>query len=141
MNDSLIFRVTARFMLPLLLLLTLFMVMRGHNQPGGGFIGGLLASSSLLIYMLAFGVDAARRALPFHYRALAPTGVTISAVSALLSWFAGKPFQTGLWLPQAIPGIGSIGTPVIFDIGVCLTVLGVVALVAFTLAEAEEVEP
>jgi len=141
MNDSLIFRVTARFMLPLLLLLTLFMVVRGHNLPGGGFIGGLLASSGLLIYMLAFGIDAARRALPIEYRALAPSGVLLAALSASSSWLAGRPFQTGLWLPQPIPGIGKLGTPVVFDMGVCLTVLGVVALVAFTLAEIDEVAP
>lgn len=141
MNDSLIFRVTARFMLPLLMLLTLFMLVRGHNLPGGGFIGGLVAASALIIYMLAFGVEDARSALPLNYRALACVGVLIAALSACASWLAGLPFQTGLWLPVAIPGIGKIGTPVVFDTGVCLTVLGVVALIAFSLAEVEEALP
>jgi multicomponent Na+:H+ antiporter subunit B len=139
MNDSLIFRVTARLLLPLLLLLALFMLIRGHNLPGGGFIGGLLAASSLIIYMLAFGIEDARRALPVSYRALTAVGVLIAGLSGASSWLAGLPFQTGLWFPYPIPGIGKIGTPVIFDLGVCLTVLGVMALIAFALAEVEEV--
>lgn len=128
-------------MLPVLLLLTLYMLVRGHNLPGGGFIGGLLAASGLIIYMLAFGVEDTRRALPLNYRVLAASGVLLSALSACSSWLVGRPFQTGLWFPYPIPGIGKIGTPVIFDVGVCLTVLGVMALIAFALVDTAEVDP
>lgn len=139
MNDSLIFRVTARLLLPLLLLLTLFMLIRGHNLPGGGFIGGLIAAAGLVIYMLAFGLEAARSVLPLNYRVVLASGILVAALSGVSSWLAGLPFQTGLWFPYRIPGIGKIGTPVIFDVGVCLTVFGVMALVAFALAEIEEI--
>jgi multicomponent Na+:H+ antiporter subunit B len=139
MTNSLIFQVSARLLFPLLLLLTLFMLVRGHNLPGGGFIGGLIASSGLLIYLLAFGLREARAALPVDYRRVVCCGVLIAVLSAASSWLAGLPFQTGLWLPDPIPGIGKLGTPLLFDVGVCITVFGVVALIAFALAEAEEV--
>ncbi len=64
--NTLIFRTVAPFLTALMLLFSVFVLLRGHNEPGGGFIGGLIAASGLAIYGIARGVGAVRRALFFH---------------------------------------------------------------------------
>lgn len=122
-------------MLPLLLMLSIFMLFRGHNLPGGGFIGGLLASSAIILQMVAFGPKVARRILPVNYLILAAFGVFFGALWGLPALFAGLPYMQAFWLPEPIPGVGKIGTPVLFDIGVYFTVIGVTTKIALLLVE------
>lgn len=135
MYDSVILRTIAKIMLPVLFLLALFMVVRGHNLPGGGFIGGLLAASGLILQIVAFGPATVRKILPIGYLQLAAFGVGFAAVWGLLGMVAGQPYMTAFWIPDPIPGIGKIGTPVLFDVGVFLTVIGVTTQLALVLAE------
>jgi multicomponent Na+:H+ antiporter subunit B len=141
MYDSIILRTIAKLMLPLLLLLSLFMVVRGHNLPGGGFVGGLLAASAVILQIVAFGPHRARELIPINYLRLAAWGVVFAATWGLLGLLAGQPFMTAFWLPMPIPGIGKIGTPVLFDIGVYLTVTGVTSQLALVLAEEPQLYP
>ncbi|MCS6889500.1 MAG: Na+/H+ antiporter subunit B [Chloroflexus sp.] len=133
--DSLILRTISRLMMPLLLLLSIFMLLRGHNLPGGGFIGGLLASSAIILQIVAFGPKTARRILPVNYLLLAAFGVFFGAIWGLPALFAGLPYMQAFWLPEPIPGVGKIGTPVLFDIGVYFTVIGVTTKIALLLVE------
>ncbi len=135
MYDSIVLRTVARFMLPLLFLLSVFMLIRGHNLPGGGFVGGLLAASAIILQIIAFGPDYARQAIPVSHLQVAATGVVFTALWGLPGLLTGQPYMTAFWLPEPIPGIGKIGTPVLFDIGVYLTVIGVTTQLAFILAE------
>ncbi|MCU0495257.1 MAG: Na(+)/H(+) antiporter subunit B [Chloroflexaceae bacterium] len=135
MFDSLILRTVAKIMLPILLLLSLFMVVRGHNLPGGGFVGGLLVAVGLILQIVAFGPERTRKILPVSYISVAAFGVIFGAVWGLLGLFAGQPYMAAFWIPQPIPGIGKVGTPVLFDIGVYFTVVGVITQIALTLAE------
>jgi len=135
MYDSIILRTTARLALPLLLLLALFMLVRGHNLPGGGFIGGLLAAAGMILQIVAFGPERAYALLPIDYLKLAAFGVVFAAFWGLLGLFAGQPYMDAFWIPDPIPGIGKIGTPVLFDVGVFLTVIGVTVQLALVLAE------
>jgi multicomponent Na+:H+ antiporter subunit B len=135
MYDSIILRTVARLMLPLLLVLSVFMLLRGHNLPGGGFIGGLVAACAIILQMIAFGPTFARRVLPVSYIAMAGFGVFFGAIWGLPAMFLGEPFMYALWIEEPIPGIGKIGTPVLFDIGVFLTVIGVTTQIALLLAE------
>jgi multicomponent Na+:H+ antiporter subunit B len=141
MYDSIILRTVAKVMLPVLLLLSLFMLVRGHNLPGGGFIGGLLASAGLILQMVAFGPDKARTIIPISYLNLAAVGVIFAASWGLLGLFTGQPYMTPFWLKEPVPGIGKIGTPFLFDIGVYLTVIGVTTQLALVLAEEPELYP
>lgn len=141
MYDSLILRTVARLMLPLLIVLSLFMLFRGHNEPGGGFIGGLLAASALVLRIISDGPDSARRTFPVNYLVLAATGVLFAVAWGLLGLLAGAEFMKGLWLDVAVPGIGKIGTPMLFDIGVYLTVVGITTHIALMLAEEPELYP
>jgi len=135
MRPSLILRVGARHLLVLLLLFSVFELLRGHNAPGGGFIGGLLAASGYALYMLAYDVASAQRLLRVQPITLVGGGLLVAAISGVLALLTGRPFLTGLWYARPIPGIGQISTVLTFDIGVYLVVLGTTLLIVFTLAE------
>ncbi|MCG8353201.1 MAG: Na(+)/H(+) antiporter subunit B [Chloroflexales bacterium] len=135
MYDSLILRVATRILLPLLLLLSLYMLLRGHNLPGGGFIGGLLAATAIILVIVAYGPSYAKKAIPVNYLGLAAFGICFAAVWGLLGLFTGAPYMSSFWIPEPIPGIGKIGTPFLFDIGVYITVLGVTTQLALMLSE------
>lgn len=135
--SSLILSVATRFMLPLLLLFSLFLLLRGHNDPGGGFSGGLVAASAFVLYVFAFGVEQARHAIGIDPRTLIGAGILVSLASGFAPLLLGKPFLTGLWGELFVPGFGTfaIGSPLFFDIGVFLVVIGIVTVIIFTLAE------
>jgi multicomponent Na+:H+ antiporter subunit B len=135
---SVILSAAARLLFPLLLLFSLFLLFRGHNDPGGGFVGGLVAATAYALLSLTGGVDAARRLLPGRPELLVGTGLLLALGSGLLSLAAGRPFMTGLWADFALPVVGKPGTPVLFDTGVYVTVLGIVLLILFTLQEEDE---
>jgi multicomponent Na+:H+ antiporter subunit B len=141
MYDSLILRTVARLMLPLLLLLSLFMLVRGHNLPGGGFIGGLLAASAIILQIVALGPDKTRALFPISFLNLAAIGVIFAATWGLLGLVKGQPYMAAIWLKQPLPGIGKLGTPFLFDIGVYMTVIGVTTQLALILAEEPELYP
>jgi multicomponent Na+:H+ antiporter subunit B len=134
---SLILSTAARYLLPLLLLFSLFILIRGHNEPGGGFIGGLIAAAAFSLNAIAFDARSTRRTLRVDPRMLIPTGLSIALVSGMISVFFGEPFMTGKWFRVFIPGLEQldIGTPLVFDCGVYLLVLGVALTMILTLAE------
>jgi multicomponent Na+:H+ antiporter subunit B len=117
--------------MPLLLLFSVFLLMRGHNQPGGGFVGGLVAAAAFALYALAFGVPRARQALLVQPLTLLGAGLLIALVSGLPAVVRDQPFLTASWMSGPV----ALGTPVLFDIGVFLVVAGVVVMMIFSLAE------
>lgn len=134
---SSILQTAVRFLMPLLLLFAVFLLMRGHNQPGGGFVGGLVVAASFILYLIAFGVDASRRALLVRPSTLLGVGPLIALISGLPGVVAGQPFMTALWTTVTTGStVVHVGTPLVFDIGVFLAVIGVVLTIVFTLAEA-----
>jgi len=139
---SVIFSAASRIVSPILLVLGLYALWRGHHLPGGGFIGGLAAAAAFLVVQLAEGPAAARRMLRVSPLHLMATGVLIAAVAGLPGLFLNDSFLTANWLPDwSVPLIGSIhiGTPLVFDIGIFLTVIGFTLV--NTLTWAEEVPP
>lgn len=135
---SLILAAATRVVFPLLLLFSVFLLFRGHNEPGGGFVGGLVAATAYALLALTGGVPAARRVLPARPEVLIGTGLLAALASGLVGLAAGRPFLTGLWGDVSLPVVGKPGTPVLFDAGVYLTVVGVVLLILFTLQEEDE---
>jgi multicomponent Na+:H+ antiporter subunit B len=133
--SSLILSATARFLMPILLMFSLFLLGRGHHLPGGGFVGGLVASAAFMLYAIAYDVQKARRLLRVDTVALLGAGLCLALGSGLLGLFLGQSFMTGLWAHHPLPIVGKLGTPVVFDMGVYLVVLGATLTVLFTLAE------
>ncbi len=183
---TVILSTAARYTLPLLLLFSIFVLFRGHNDPGGGFVGGLVASAAVTLYVLAYGVEKAQKVLPIDCRRMMAIGLLVAVSSGLLSMLVGKPFMTGLWPSTdmfsstesvadsdshnasddqtkdsaitnetkikndhstgddghgkggeliSLPLVGKPGTPLMFDIGVYLVVIGVTLTIIFQLAE------
>ena len=133
---SSILQTATRMLMPLLLLFAVFLLLRGHNQPGGGFVAGLVVASSFVLYSIAFGVDAARRALLVTPSKLLGVGLLVALASTLPSVVSGQPFMTAQWVELGLAGnVVAIGTPLVFDVGVFLAVVGVVSTIVFTLAD------
>lgn len=137
MITSLILRTATRMLLTVLLLFSLFLLLRGHNAPGGGFVGGLVAGSAFVLYAIAFDPASARRALHIDPRLLIGVGLLVAASGGILSLLRGLPFMTGLWRKWMLPGgtVVEMGTPLLFDIGVYLVVMGVTLTILLSLME------
>lgn len=135
--NSVILQTATRLLIALIMLLSIFLVLRGHNMPGGGFIGGLVAAIAFALYTIAYGVKAAKYSLRFPPQRLIGIGLALAIVSGLFAAFFGEPFLSGVWVTLYL---GSeelkLGTPLLFDIGVYFVVTGIVLLMLFALEEA-----
>ncbi|GMV90083.1 MAG: hypothetical protein AMXMBFR81_30130 [Chthonomonas sp.] len=127
----------ARAMLPLLLVFSLFLLWRGHNEPGGGFTGGLVAAAGFALYAMAFQPRSVRRVIRVDLRTLMGAGLLCAAAAGVIGMAQGKPFMTGVWISWHGPeGIAvEIGTPFLFDVGVYLVVLSVTLSIILSKAE------
>ena len=137
MKSSLILSSTVKYLIPLFMIFSFFLLLRGHNEPGGGFTGGLVAASAFALYSIANGIEEAKIILNTNPINLIASGLFIALASGIISVLNGKSFLTGLWLKYEIPIVGKIGTPLIFDIGVYIVVLGISTMIIFSLAEEE----
>ena len=135
MSSSLL-RTATRLLMPLLLLFALFLLLRGHNEPGGGFVGGLVVAAAFVLYVIAYGLPAGRHALLIEPSTLLGAGLLVALGSGMPAVFLGLPFMTAVWTTV---GLGSmavdVGTPLVFDVGVFLAVIGVVLTIVFNLAD------
>jgi multicomponent Na+:H+ antiporter subunit B len=134
MNSD-ILRTATRLFMPLLLLFAVLLLGRGHNYPGGGFVAGLVVSIAFVLLMMADGVEAARRALIVEPSRLLGLGMLVMLGSALFPALYGRPFLTALWADIGPGGQIAVGSPFVFDLGVCMIVIGVVLTMTFHLAE------
>lgn len=134
---SLILRTATRLLVTLLLLFSLFLLWRGHNAPGGGFVGGLVAAAAFALFAIAYDLHAARRLLRIDPRTLIGAGLLVAAGSGVTALLRGQPFMTGQWAAVPLPGVGRVdlGTPILFDVGVYLVVVGVVLTIVFSMME------
>lgn len=138
MMRSLILRTATTVLMGVMLLFSLFILFRGHHEPGGGFIGGLIASTAFSLHSLAFGARAMRRLIRVVPRTLITLGLATALLSGLVGLLAGQPFLTARWVSLGAgngPEGLSIGTPLFFDIGVYLVVVGAVLTIVQALQE------
>ncbi|MEL7524530.1 MAG: Na(+)/H(+) antiporter subunit B [Pseudomonadota bacterium] len=135
---TVIFRTIAPYLAALMVLFSIFVLLRGHNEPGGGFIGGLIAASALAIFGIACGVASVRRAIVFHPMSISGFGLFIGALAGVLSFFKNQAFMTSQWLIFDLFDVEiALSTPLVFDIGVYLVVVGAIGSIALALEERE----
>lgn len=120
--NPLILRVCGPLVLPLALAFSLYLLWRGHNAPGGGFIGGLMAAAGFVVYALPRGRGHLLRLLRLPPRAIAALGLFLALGSGLPGLLGGAPFLTHQW--KFWDGGFALGTALVFDIGVYLAVVG-----------------
>lgn len=178
---TIIFSTAIRLLTPVFLLFSVYILFRGHNHPGGGFIGGLIGAIAFVFHVLAHGANATFRvffSLTFYFytrRAaghsrtryalqilnanvrnrkskeqphrwnfviwrvrpvyLMGLGMLLAVTSGTMSLALQKPFMTGLWMEHKLPVLGALGTPLLFDAGVYLLVMGMVLKLVFTMSK------
>lgn len=127
--------VLSRTLLPLALLVSLYIFLRGHNQPGGGFIAGLVTALALILQYIASGVRWTQRRLRPRYARIAAIGVLLAAATGLGSWWFDLPFLTSAFGFVEFPLIGEleIASAIAFDLGVYLAVVGSTLLILYRL--------
>ena len=134
--NTVIFRTAAPLIVATMLVFSVYICLRGQNEPGGGFIGGLIGAASIAVFGMASGVPAVRRALKVDPLALAGFGVLLAGFAGLMSLFIDAPFLTAIWLyldmgDTTVP----LSTPLFFDIGVYLVVFGTISAIALALED------
>ena len=136
---SVILCTAVRFITPLLLLFAVFLFYRGHNEPGGGFIAGLVAASAFSLMVIADGVKSARRAMRADPRGMLAFGLALAVGSGFFALISSTPYMTGVWVEIPTPlGTGKLGTPILFDLGVFFIVLGATMTMVFSIREGSE---
>ncbi len=137
--NTVIFKTVAPIIAAIMLVFSVFVLLRGHNEPGGGFIGGLIAASAIAIYGIGASVEEVRKAMRVDPLAIAGLGVILAASTGLISAFFGQPFMTSQWLYFTFADSNvALSTPMFFDIGVYLVVFGTISAVALALEEPED---
>jgi multisubunit Na+/H+ antiporter MnhB subunit len=124
----------------MILVFSVYLLLRGHNAPGGGFSGALVAGTGFALFAIAEGVMPVRLALGIDPRRMIVLGMAISILSGMIPAIAGQPFLTGVWWSISIGHESDImiGTPFLFDIGVFLIVLGTILTLILALEEDSE---
>ncbi|RUR42479.1 monovalent cation/H+ antiporter subunit A [Vreelandella populi] len=124
-------------LLPLALLVSAFIFLRGHNQPGGGFIAGLITAVALILLYMARGVEWAQARLDFPFQPVAIVGVAIATLTGLGSWLFGYPFLTSAFSYFSLPLVGKfeLATALLFDLGVYLAVVGATLMILANLGK------
>ncbi len=133
--DLIILKTATNYLIPLLLMFSIFVLLRGHYLSGGGFVGGLIAAIAFVLHSFAHTTKETLSLFRFSPKTLIPIGLSISILSALLPVFIGAPFFTGLWWEESVAVIGSVGTALFFDIGVYIVVVGVTLTILFTIKD------
>jgi multicomponent K+:H+ antiporter subunit A len=139
--SPLMLRITASWILPIALVVSLYIFLRGHNLPGGGFIAGLITALALIIQYMALGQDHAEQLLKAKsgrlYEIWIGTGLVIAGLTGLGAWFWGRPVLTSAHFYVSPPILGEmhLATAALFDVGVYITVVGATMLLISVLGD------
>lgn len=133
-------RLLDRILTPILLILALWLFLRGHNAPGGGFIAGLAAAAAFQLQILSRGDEYVRRVVGPFLQPMTGIGLAFTTIAALIGLSQGVFFR-GVWLFWHIgPFELELGTPQLFDLGVFLVVVSVVVSYLLSLGHSRERE-
>lgn len=137
--SSWLFERVTRAVLPVVFLFGIYLLLRGHNEPGGGFIAGLVTAASFVLQALAFGVSDARSRLTHLLRPAFAIGLLLAIAAGLVATLRGDPFLKHYHAYVPVPGDGAyhLSTTLIFDIGVFLVVVGTVVALVSVFAESD----
>lgn len=125
-----------------LLVFSVYLLFAGHNQPGGGFAGGLVAGIALLLAWVAGGMETVRRVVPIRAGVLLGLGLTLAAITGFASMVAGLEFLESGYIEFSVPGVGKVKlvSALAFDIGVYLVIVGMALGLVRVLGEDETLD-
>lgn len=116
---------------------SIYVLFAGHHNPGGGFIGGLITASALILLYIAFDLQSVRDIIPVDFKKLAATGVLIAVLTGVVSLILDVPFLSQTYTYVNLPFLGKteLASAMIFDLGVYLTVLGTTMTIITSISE------
>lgn len=128
--------VLARLLLPIAVLVSLYFLLRGHNLPGGGFVGGLIMATAIILQYIVGGVVWVESRQSLHPQKWIALGLLVAGGAAISAWTAGRPFLSGLVKDIELPLIGTfhLSSVLFFDLGVYMLVVGATILMLVALA-------
>lgn len=137
MTHSVFFKFLARVMMPVLILFSIALLLRGHNHPGGGFVGGLVAASGIILLILADGPEVVRNRLRVDFLRGAFFGLFIAFSTGLIGLIFEENFLTSIYYEYVTPNLGVIqlSTTLLFDIGVYIVVFSITCVIVIGMAE------
>ena len=132
-----ILQATARLTLHIMLLFSVYLLLRGHNAPGGGFIAGMLTAIAIILQMVAFDLESFKKEIPWNPLWVVFSGLTIAGLTGAGALVFGHPFMTSAFGHFHIPLLGDVelASAMFFDIGVYLVVVGTTLAIIRTIAE------
>lgn len=135
--NDMMFRVFIRLIVIVVVTFSLYIFFSGHNEPGGGFIGGLMTAIAILMLYLVFGLETIKKALPFNYGYFMGVGLLLTAFTGIISMIAGDQYLKQYFDYFQIPMFGEVEltTALIFDLGVYLVVVGTAMTLILTVVE------
>lgn len=135
--NEVILQSVSKIVVFIILTLALYLFFSGHDAPGGGFIGGLVLASAFVLLLLAFDIETIRRSIPVNFTVVAAVGAMIVVLTGLGALLFGEPFLTQTFVQLSLPffGLTEFSTVTIFEIGVALTVVGVVVTIILSISE------
>lgn len=127
----------AKILVFIIMIFSVYVLFAGHNNPGGGFIGGLITSSALVLLYLAFDLQSVRNIIPFRFNQLAAAGVLTAVLTGTVSLFLNVPFlsQTFKYVDLPFLGTTEVASALVFDLGVYMAVVGTTMTIITSISE------
>ncbi|WP_214756454.1 MULTISPECIES: Na(+)/H(+) antiporter subunit B [unclassified Exiguobacterium] len=135
--NNLMLRNVTRVVTFILFTFSIYLFFAGHNNPGGGFIGGLMTASALLLLYLGFSMRRIKKAVPFDFTTIIAVGLLVALATSVSSMFFGHPFLSQFYEYVQLPVLGETGvaTSLPFDLGIYLVVVGMALTIILAIAE------
>lgn len=137
--NDVILRTVTKIVVFIILTFGVYLFLSGHNTPGGGFIGGLVLASAIVLLYLSHDIETVQKSLPLDFKLVAASGVLLATGTGIGSLLFGAPFmsQTFAYFDLPVFGKTELTTVTIFEAGVALAVVGVVVTIILSISEDE----
>ncbi|MEK4094182.1 Na(+)/H(+) antiporter subunit B [Viridibacillus sp. FSL H8-0110] len=137
--NDVILRTVTKIVVFIILTLSVYLFFSGHYSPGGGFIGGLVLASAIVLMYLTSDIETVHKGMPFDFKLVAALGVLIATGTGFASVIFGKDFMTQVAMKLNLPIFGEteLASVVLFEAGVAMTVIGVVVTIILSISEDE----
>jgi len=135
--NDLILRTVTKLIVFIILTLAIYLFFSGHDAPGGGFIGGLVLASAIVLLLLTYDIETIKYSIPFDFKIVSAIGALIVLLTGLGSIIFGEPFLTQTFATVILPFLGEVelSTVTFFELGVALVVVGVVVTIILSISE------
>ncbi|WP_267886909.1 Na(+)/H(+) antiporter subunit B [Oceanobacillus damuensis] len=136
-SNDVMLQIFARILILIIITFSIYLLLAGHNNPGGGFIGGLMTASALLIMYLAFDMKTITKAIPINFTTMIGAGLLLAVGTGIVTMLFGYPFLTQFFDYFHLPILGEaeLTTALPFDLGVYFVVVGSALTIILTIAE------